>query len=127
MAAGGCGQRLEYGQVAGRVHRDQMPLADVLVTFVPEDSARKLPRAMGVTDAAGRFQLHSEDGQAGAVVGKHRVVFEDLSIQNAPRSDDGTLLERPVPRFPPQYAELLKTPVVREVQPGAQELDLSLE
>jgi len=128
VATTGCGASLEYGQVTGTVTANKQPLANVLVTFVPEgDRSQKLPRSMGTTDAAGRFQLQAENLQAGVVVGKHKVIVEDLAIYDAPRSEDGTLLEHPPVRFPANFSDLLRSPLSREVQPGEQTIELKLE
>jgi len=127
FATTGCGSRLEYGQVIGTVTTNEQPLANVLVTFVPEgDRSQKLPRSMGTTDAKGRFEMRAENSQGGVVVGKHKVIVEDLAIYDAPRSEDGTLLEQPPVRFPANYSDPLRSPLSREVRVGEQTIELEL-
>jgi len=117
--------RAERAEVAGYVFRDGLPLPDLKVTFVPEADEGTI-RAVGITDADGRFQLTSEDQRAGIVAGKYRVIVEDMRILNAPRKEDGTLLERPPVRFPSKYHDLLKSPLHQEIQKGFQQVVLKL-
>jgi hypothetical protein len=124
----GCSSPPEYGEVTGKVTVNDLPLVNVLVTFVPEDrTGHKLPRSMGTTDAQGYYVLRTENSQPGAVVGKHRVIVEDLAIFDAPRTDDGTLLELPRTRFPERFSDLLRSPLSRSVRAGEQQLDLELD
>src|SRR5262245_51948259 len=93
LVAAGCGSGGERGEVRGVVHRNGQPLADVVVTFVPDAGASpKAARASGVTNAQGRFRLRTEDQQEGAVVGPYRVIVEDLAVYSAPRAADGSVL-----------------------------------
>jgi hypothetical protein len=115
-------------QVTAVVRIDGQPLSNVLVTFVPlntDDAASR--RSMGVSDDKGRVKLVAESREPGAVVGKHRVIVEDLEILNAPRSDDGTVIERPASRFPTHYGDLARSPLVVEVEPGSQDVELALK
>jgi hypothetical protein len=126
-ALAGCGGSIELGQVDGKVTAGGQPLANVLVTFIPDVNGETgRIRSMGMTDAEGYYRLQTEKQQPGAVVGKHRVTVEDMAIYAAPRSEDGTVLERPPKRFPSQCSDLLQTPLVREVVFGSQVIDLEL-
>jgi len=112
----GCGGGPELVEVAGVATLDGQPLANVLVTFVPETASEsRTVRSMGLTDQEGKFELLAESQRPGAVLGKHRVLVEDLSIHSAPRSEDGTLLSRPAPRFPARYSDLQNSPLRAEV------------
>jgi hypothetical protein len=123
----GCGPRHELAKVEGTVRAGGQPLANVVVTFLPESAGdADVPRSVAQTDAAGRFALRTELQQEGAVVGKHRVVVEDLAINSAPRSSDGTVLKRPPARFSASYSDLLRTPLMVEVKRGEQTIDLKL-
>jgi hypothetical protein len=123
----GCGASAPRGDVEGTVRRQGKPLANVLVSFVPDVDAQTTGvRAAGVTDADGRYRLRGEDRQPGVGVGNFRVVIEDLNVNALPRSPDGTLLQQPPVRFDPRYGSPLKTPLRKQVQPGNQVIDLDL-
>ncbi len=123
----GCGPREQRGAVEGTVRRNGRPLADVLVTFLPDpDEGNKGRRSAGTTDAQGKYRLRGEDGRDGAAAGSYRVVVEDLAIYSAPRDADGTLLRRPPERFPSRFGDALRTPLRREVRAGEQTLDIEL-
>jgi hypothetical protein len=127
LAALGCGAAEPRGEVEGVVRCNGKPLTDVVVVFVPDaDQGTRGARALGQTDAEGRYRLRGEDRRAGAAAGTHRVVIEDLAVYAAPRQPDGTLLRKPAPRFPPQYGDPLRTPLRKQVQTGSQVIDLEL-
>jgi hypothetical protein len=124
----GCGSSIELGQVEGTVKSGGQPLANVLVTFIPESNGTAgSVRSMGMTDAEGRFRLQTEKLQPGAVVGPHRVILEDMAIYSAPRSADGTVLAHPPQRFLPAYADPLQTPLQVDVVAGSQSVPLDLD
>jgi len=123
----GCGSSAKLGQVSGVVRASGKPLAGVVVTFVPDgNETTPALRSLAQTDAEGRYRLRTEDGRDGAIVGKHSVTVEDLAIQSAPRSEDGTVLKRPPVRFSPSYADPIRTPLKFEVKPDSQTIDLDL-
>ncbi len=122
----GCGQGLPLANVKGIVLIDGQPLPNVLVTFVPEAAGASSPvRSMGMSDAAGQFTLRAETQQPGALIGTHRVTVEDLSILDAPRKDDGTVISVPPQRFPSLYSDSLRTPLRATVE--ATEVPIALE
>ncbi len=124
----GCGQSIELGQVEGKVTAKGQPLANALVTFIPEVNGEAgRVRSMGMTDAEGCYRLQTEKQQPGAVVGKHRVTVEDMAIYSVPRSEDGTVLEHPPVRFAASFSNPLKTELVHAVAAGSQTVDLQLE
>lgn len=121
----GCGTSPPRGEVVGTVRRDGKPLADVLVVFVPDpDKGTAGERASGKTGADGRFRL--QGGAPGVVPGWYRIIVEDLAVYQAPRTEDGTLLEEAPTRFSPAYANPLETPLHKEVSAGSQVIDLDL-
>lgn len=123
----GCGSRVELGQVAGTVRIDGQPLPGVLVTFIPEKTGSgSAIRSMGLTDEAGHYELRAEIQKAGAIIGKHQVIVEDLAVHSAPRSADGTVLQMPPVRFPARYSHPLPTPLTKSVEQGQQTIDLDL-
>lgn len=123
----GCRHHVELGQVSGTVRAAGQPISNAVVTFVPERTGEvKLPLSQAQTDAQGNYQLRTSQQEPGAVIGKHRVTVEDLAILAAPRSSDGTVLRRPAQRFAPGYSDPLRTPLLFEVKPGTQQIDLLL-
>jgi hypothetical protein len=123
----GCRPQVELGQVDGTVIARGAPLANVLITFIPEESGEAAHvRSLAVTDAQGSFRLQTEQSLDGAAVGRHRVIVEDLAVYQAPRSEDGTLLSRPPERVPPAYSDPITSPLSVDVQPGMQTIRLEL-
>lgn len=123
----GCTGPEQRGEVEGTVRVNGQPLANVVVAFVADgDQGRKATRSVGQTDAQGHYRLRAEDGRDGVRVGAYRVVIEDLAVQSAPRAGDGTVLVKPAPRFAPRFGDLLRTPLRKQVETGAQTLDLDL-
>jgi hypothetical protein len=127
--AAGCGSSsVPFGQVDGRVTMEGQPVQDVVVVFVPQaNGAGAAARSFGQPDQAGRFQLKTEQGQVGAVVGEHVVILEDLGPYSAPRTEDGTLLKPYVPRFPATYSDPVRSPWKVRVAAGSQSIELEVK
>ena len=124
----GCSQNPQLGQVTGTVRAGGKPLAYVLVTFIPAaDGKSAATRSMGTTDEHGHYRLQTEGQTAGAVVGQHKVIVEDLAVYRSPRAPDGTVLTMPPVRFAADYSDPLRSPLLREVKPGEQTIDLDLD
>ena len=129
MAVAGCGRKPPLAEVEGTVRLDGRPLADVLVCFLPEpDKGASGPRSVAVSDADGHYRLRCDDQRDGAVLGWHRVFFEDMTLYLASRQD-GAGGARPalVSRLPPRYTTGTWTPFSFEVKAGAQVIDLDLK
>jgi len=107
---------------------DGRPLGNVLVRFLPDpDNATTGPASAAAADAEGHFRLRCDDHRDGAVVGWHRVVIEDLLPYAAPRDDKSPPPAAPVrPRVPPAYGTSAGAPLLAEVKPGPQTIDLNL-
>jgi hypothetical protein len=75
----GCsGESFNTVPVSGTVTLDGEPLPGVEVVFYPEPTESTAvvgPFSVATTDSAGKFTLETRYGEAGAVVGKHRVTF----------------------------------------------------
>ncbi len=129
VALSGCSRGIPMGQVDGIVRLDGAPLADAMVTFIPED--RKLPQSTGFTDSEGRFQLRCNNGQLGATVGNHRVIAIDAARAPAGKGkDDDELPEGkdvPVSRVPAKFSRPDKTPLRQAVEIGPQEVTIEIE
>jgi hypothetical protein len=146
LAAGGC-QRAEFAfyPVEGTVTRGGRPLPNIQVVFLADPDAGTVgPRAIGKTDAAGRYRLRTDQGDDGAVAGTHRVVVLDLDaraqhsrpVRGAQRNevargapeDAQRLGDEPkaTPRVPPGYRSVSQTPLRAKVGPGPQTLDFEI-
>jgi hypothetical protein len=129
VALCGCSRGVPLGQVDGTVRLDGAPLADAMVTFVPED--RKLPQSMGFTNADGRFQLRCNNGGIGAAVGAHRVIVIDAArAPSGKGKDDDELPEgkdAPASRVPPKYTRPDKTPLRQAVEAGSQDVAIEID
>lgn len=75
-APAGCAGNGKYAKVSGIVTFNGKAYKNAVVSFQPigtKDNPNPGRGSSGVTDEAGRFTLMTDDGHAGAVVGKHRV------------------------------------------------------
>jgi hypothetical protein len=72
----GCGSGTKYVKVAGIVTLDRKAYKNAIVSFQPIGTAKNPAPGRGssaLTDENGHFTLMTDDGQPGAVIGKHRV------------------------------------------------------
>lgn len=139
ILAAGCGHSEPPARVEGTLRLEGKPLDHCLVTFLPEPGVDAESHAStGLTDAQGRYQLHQDNGRAGASAGWHRVIVQDLLVSSGMRRrDHGTIdLENgevgPSPpvrrsRISLRYLSPETTPLRMEVIPGQQAIDLELE
>lgn len=123
----GCGERVPLGQVHGTLTLDGQPVPHAVVVFLLESSGDYANlRSAGYCDENGRFTLRCDQGGMGGVVGNHRVVVEDLSLADAPREPDGTIIQFPRQRFPAAYSDPLRTPLRAAIREGDQEIELKM-
>lgn len=124
LALTGCGGGPTFGAVSGQVRVNGKPANKVRVEFHPDaGSGTKGPSSSAETDADGRYVLgtfYNDRAQAGAVVGRHKVVLQDLRLA-ASETGHGIAV-----RFAPEYASVLTTPLEKEVGPGEQTIDIEL-
>jgi hypothetical protein len=151
-AAGGCqrGPTWKLAPVEGTVTKGGRPLAHIQVIFVADlDAGTQGPQARGITDKTGHYRLRTNNGDNGAVVGKHRVVILDLearmkglflrtsrrpqpkatarlSPENAKSLEVQLKLGAEVPQVPPRYGRFNETPLRVEVHPGPQTLSFDI-
>lgn len=98
LAIVGCGDSgPELGRVTGTVTMDGQPLANALVTFVPEAGGRS---STGTTDSSGNYTLIYAD-KKGALIGRHKV-----SVTTIQTVDDEVDMSE-IPSDDPRYAELM--------------------
>jgi hypothetical protein len=124
----GCARPPQFGEVDGTLRMDGKPIANVFVTFQPEDSRQ--PQSTGLTDDSGKFKLHGDKGQTGVVVGECRVTLIDAARPSNVKSKDD---DEPPPgaaapptRIPPIYSRPDKTPLRQTVNPGSQEATIEI-
>lgn len=114
----GCDDGLPpLGRVSGQVTLDSSPLPGADVFFVPESGIQ----SYGRTDEQGRYKLSfvgKKGREAGALLGKHRVMINTLS----PQQDIGA----PPPKvIPPRYNT--NTTLTAEVKQGTNQIDFPLK
>ena len=75
-AAAGCGDGPKYVPVSGVIKVDGKPYKNAVVSFQPvgtPDNPAPGQGSSALTDEEGRYTLVCDNGQTGAVAGKHRV------------------------------------------------------
>ncbi len=116
LAISGCGENVAI--VKGRVSLDGKPLPNALVVFQPENGSRP---SVSRTDDSGNFELMRTEKLKGAAVGKHKVsVTVGGEVDNI-----GKKSVIVVEKLPAKYN--VKSTLVKEVQPGANEINLDLD
>jgi hypothetical protein len=104
----GCGNT-RYVPVSGVVTLDGKPYRNAVVMFQPmatQDNPNPGRGSSGSTDENGRFSVKTFEGQAGAVIGKHRIrittkVSEKLGgyeVWDAAKNEAVKALTDPIPR-----------------------------
>ncbi len=139
LAAGlGCQREppLQFAPVEGTVTMGGKPLANVVVLFWGDpESGASAPLSSGATDADGHYRLHTDQGDDGAIVGRHRVcIVEGGILRQGFRPPKGEGLNRPnnlsattLSQVPPGYANKDQTTLRAEVRPGEQIIDLEVK
>jgi hypothetical protein len=117
----GCGSGFNYGQVKGTVTLDRVPLVGAKVYFYPilNGDGPVPPSSLGITDAAGNYELVARNDVAGAVLGPHKVVvlFPSTGAADAAKR----------PKIPLDYTLMAKTPLSFDVKPGLNEYPIALK
>jgi hypothetical protein len=118
--------KLEFGDVQGTVRINGQPKAGLVLRFSPDrEKGNGLPAfASGKSDEQGKYALHYEfqghEG-TGAPVGWHRITVFDSTIPIPPQGTE------PKPSSVPQaYGNAATTPLLKEVKPGPQTIDLDI-
>jgi len=83
LGCGGGGELPDLGYVEGTVTMDGKPLANVVLTFQP-DQARP---AYGRTDAKGWYELVYTEGNPGATIGLHSVRISSADADSGDGED----------------------------------------
>jgi hypothetical protein len=141
LILGGCGQAgPSLNPVTGKVTKGGQPLKGISVTFSPVDAG---PSSAGLTNDEGKFVLLCQNGKAGAVAGKHKVVLaEAASAGSAPVGYEAMLAARQggeakgakgapakseeKTSFPSEYGNAQTTPLSFEIKAGNNEFDVPI-
>lgn len=120
LVVAGCGDSLDMAEVEGTVTLKGQPLEKIHVEFIPTTIGK---RSIGMTDAAGKFTLKTDDGLLeGASVGNHKVVLKDLSIFGdeflGREAENVDLAKGKKPRISAVYSDMTKTTISQEVVSG---------
>jgi hypothetical protein len=130
LLSSGCGKAgPELVEISGTVSLGGKPLEKIHVEFYPETEG---PRSSGTTDAGGRFTLQTADGlRKGAVIGKHRVVMNDVSIIKETGFgrdfEDKDITGGQKPRILETYGSPTTSQLSADVQKAGQEFTFELE
>jgi hypothetical protein len=107
-ALAGCNGGPRYVPVSGTVKLDGKPYGEAVVVFSPmatSDNPNPGRGSSAFTDASGRFELQTDEGHKGAVVGKHRVRImtkgEQTTIDYATETSPDDLPAGTKPRVDP--------------------------
>src|SRR5205823_9218165 len=132
LTASGCGKVLVFNDsVEGTVKLDGKPLGNVHVQFVPDEPGVKAPGSTGITDENGHYRLNREDGEPGALVGKHLVVFQrgreaNRGLGEQPDAGESAKAKKDRRPIPPPYTMASKTPLSVDVKLDQHTYDLEL-
>jgi hypothetical protein len=136
----GCGDAgPTLAPVTGKVTKAGQPLAGITVTFSPVAPG---PSSGGMTDAEGKYTLVCQNGEPGAVVGKHKVVLTAPAAGSAAEGMEAMMKQREgsagsesqrgrpaedksEPPFPPEYGDAQKTKLEFDV--GSDTNDFPIE
>lgn len=124
LVAAGCSPRLALHPVTGAVTLDSRPLGGVVVMFQPAAG----PGAIGMTDAAGRYELQTPGRGRGATLGRHAAWIEVPAAAGAePIGESAAPVERkPIVDVPPRYLTPATSRLSGTVSAGRNEIDLVL-
>lgn len=116
LFAAGCGggRSTKTYPVKGTVTYQGQPLAEVVISFVPE----KGRPASGTTDAQGSFSLSTFDPNDGAPAGAYKIAIAEPAPEMA-EGDYSIPPEKP-PRFPVKYTNPYESELVAEVKPSSE-------
>ena len=137
VADGGCqrGPTWSLNPVEGTVTKGGRPLANIRVVFLADpDAGTQGPRASGITDETGHYELRTDTGDRGAVVGRYRICLHIPPRREAPSSRANRPKDWAVKppaseavQLPPAYSSCAETPLRVEVHSGAQVIDLKVK
>ena len=145
VAAAGCerGSKWDLAQGEGTITQAGNPLVGIKVIFWADVEAGTLgPRASGFTDAAGHFELRTDAGDRGAVIGRYRVCLLDARNLGHKLSDGSLPVDanknpeklRQIqteasapPRVLSRFGSAKETPLRIELHPGSQVINFDVK
>ena len=123
LAVMGCGGGGDLAPVSGVVLLDGEPVESGTVYFIPDSGAG----SEGELAAGGRFTLTTQEGRAGAILGRHRVAvaaFKEAvwppNYDQADNGQDSGIL------VPARYGTADSSGLEYDVQPGENEFTIEL-
>ncbi len=122
-------ERLSTVAVSGVLTFNGTPLESYRVTFYPIEGDRP---ANGVTDAAGKFTLGTNEPGDGCPVGKYKVSVSFSPTVEVDYSKDGGIedpakLPKPKVKIPVKYADPDKSGLTQEVTGAMTDLKIDLQ
>ena len=131
-AGSGCADRrtAHLVPVTGVVRQAGRPVERGTVIFMPVPPLQA-PLAFGDIGSDGRYTMRSANKYDGVAAGSYAVCIHLEDAAAAPPTDaavaaDPLLPRRPQPLLPSEYTSHAKTPLRREVSPGATTYDIDL-
>jgi hypothetical protein len=128
----GCGPRYKLIPAQGILKIDGQPAAEINVMFMPDSVGEGKgfgPTSYGMTDQSGRFVLRTTDGREGAVVGRHRVILSDTTIEQLSQEREEELKRQrkwpPQQRLDDRYGTIAAG-VTAEVKEGGGEITIDI-
>lgn len=128
----GCGPKYKLIPAQGILMIDGQPAPEINVMFMPDsvgDGKGFGPTSYGMTDESGRFVLRTTDGRDGAVVGRHRVILSDTTLEQISQEREEELRRQrkwpPKQRLDDRYGTI-GAGVIAEVKEGAGEIKIDV-
>jgi len=125
----GCGSSDGLVPVAGVVKLDGAPLDRTAVTFLPTSAAAG-PGGMAITDASGRFVVHSPQGKKGMAAGTYKVTVSRREPKTPVTEGTAVIESDLIEHVPARYSDPEKTELTATIGAqgdGALQFDLSGE
>lgn len=123
----GCGGP-RIAPVEGTVTLDGKGLDKILVEFWPSAEG---PRSVGETDAQGHFELMTDDGKRGAVVGKHKVVLKDSAVLGdkfmGRKAENMDISQGRKPRISTSYGSADSSPISQDVAASSNKFEYQVK
>jgi hypothetical protein len=125
LLVAGCGTAPQFGEVEGVITYQGRPMGNLRIQFFLTDPppSGKAMSSLGVSDAQGRYVLTCDNGQPGAMVGRHKVTVIDKDLEEGPEVSKGPPRQSRIPR---KYMTATSSPLEIEVKPGKQTIELPL-
>lgn len=127
LTVSGCGDGAPpIGLVTGKVTYKGKPVSAATVSFMPSEGRP----SWGITDAEGNYKLHWDEDHDGAEVDNHKITI--AFIPGSPGEEAALAAGKAViptdrKEIIARYGNFETTTLQRDVKPGTQVIDLSLD